>query len=648
MLRLVVFLLLFALGAEAQNTSPGPPASINVSVYGAKCDGVTDDAAAINLALAAVRATSVSYGNFTGPHVYMAFPAIAAATCLIRSPLNFTNLQGFSLSVQGNGVTIHCSATGGVCFDGLGSRWVDWEGVTIIGDCTNVPKIGLQIGRTNTTALSDADRHRFRNVIISGCFTQSNLYNMASETSEFDGVSLYQYQTSATAYALIQDGYNHWNAQSTFVTESAPVDSPQSFDENTFISLDVRNSGGGPTMWIGNTNRHRFIGSYSATVGGAYGAVLYTENTGQNNLLNFDMHFEANSLADVFFLSGPNNTPILDGFAYKDQGPTATDAIFLTDTNITSAIMRQTRLEIAGYISNSVNLFHTASLWTVTGDYFSQLIAGFNMPASWQGRIAIGQQETQAIYGPNAFFALNMPDGTTLGGNARGAGSVDLQSQRDNALFVASGDYSTVAGKDNEAQGAGAVAMGLTNVADNTGATAFGTQNVVSAPYSSTPGGKGATDRGRTGILCYSSTYIAVAGDNQWCANELQGTATSTTPVVLTVDGAAQTALTSIYIPADTAYHLKISLHARDVTNPGKDYDYYLPNGFMTQDATASTTQVTLGTPVVLSRGTVTGAAVSVTANTSCGCLNVSFTPPSGNADTWHIGANVQTSAEVQ
>jgi hypothetical protein len=622
---------------------------VNIVDFGAKCDGTTDDTAAINAAFAVVRARSVNYGpgSSPGPYSKIVFPT--SAGCRINSAVNATMLTGFSVFIEGAGATILCHSTGAICLDGLGSRWLHWSNLTVVGDSVDVPLNGIQIGRTNTTALSDADRNVFSNVIITGDFTRAGLYNVASETSLFEGVSIYNHYSSATAYCLIQDGQNHWNSSSTFVTQSAPVDGTLSFDENTFVSLDVRNTGGGPTIWIANTNKTQFIGSYSATVSGTTGAVIWAGATGGNNNLYFDMHFEATSLENVFLISGTNATPVIFGLTYHDNGSTATNSIFKADTGITGVVMRNADLFIGSYVSTSVKLFDDATIWTVTGDYRSATIDQFSVtPKLWQGTLSIGQARTLAAYGAHTYLSAQMPDSTTIGGNARGDQSVDWQQTRASASFAATGAQSTITGGiNNSTSGFASTAGGNGNAVTSTAGTAFGQQNTITGPFSSSPGGKGCLDRARSGNLCWSSSFIAAQGDAQLTSNTMWQTTSAASAVRLTTTGAVAAATNCITIPNNTAYGVHISLHGRNNSTPGTDYDWVLPNGMLTRDANAASTLWSQGTPVTLTRGTVTGVAVSVTADTTIGCLNVSFTPPTGNTDTWHIVARVDTT-EVQ
>jgi hypothetical protein len=98
-------------------------------------------------------------------------------------------------------------------------------------------------------------------------------------------------------------------------------------------------------------------------------------------------------------------------------------------------------------------------------------------------------------------FSLATPDGTTKGGDKRGARSVDLQLVRSSSNQVASGIGSFTAGQQNQAQGSGSVAMGNTNVATNTGSVALGSTNSVTGIGSIALGsGNTATANGSTAI----------------------------------------------------------------------------------------------------------------------------------------------------
>lgn len=173
-----------------------------------------------------------------------------------------------------------------------------------------------------------------------------------------------------------------------------------------------------------------------------------------------------------------------------------------------------------------------------------------------------------------------------------------------------------------------------------------GFNQLISGNYSFGTGLR-TSDRGRTACNAHGGGQFAAQGDAQECSHVLRGQTTSASAVRLTVDAGAVAAATIVSIPNSTAYSLSVHLHARNHTTLGNDYSWTLPNGILTRDATVGTTAVSLGTPLTLTRGSVSGASVSLTADTTNGGLNLSFTPPTGNTDTWNVVARVVT-VEVQ
>jgi hypothetical protein len=231
-------------------------------------------------------------------------------------------------------------------------------------------------------------------------------------------------------------------------------------------------------------------------------------------------------------------------------------------------------------------------------------------------------------------LSANGFDGTPVGGNQRGQSTVDLQMSRTAATQVASGTATVIGGGANNTAAANATIAG-------------GNTNSATGLYSAIPGGFQATDRGRYGNLVYASGQSAALGDAQLSAMVLRRTIGGTTPVPLTSNGSPLGTTNCMNIPDNTASSFLIRLHARDATTVGSDYDWFVPNATMTRDTGAASTVVTLGTPVTLTRGAVTGAVATAVADTTNGCLNVSFTPPTSNTHAWHAVARIEA-VEVQ
>ncbi len=165
-------------------------------------------------------------------------------------------------------------------------------------------------------------------------------------------------------------------------------------------------------------------------------------------------------------------------------------------------------------------------------------------------------------------FCLSAPDGTSTGGNVRGANSVDLQTTRSAANQVASGDGSFLSGRRSRASGVSSFCFGDDSVAsaqysiaigcfDNaTGyaAMCIGINGVASGSQSACMswGSAGSSATGadscamgdlaladRTDLFAYANGAFAASGDAQKVRIVLRNKTTSATPVTLFSNGAS-------------------------------------------------------------------------------------------------------------
>jgi hypothetical protein len=80
-----------------------------------------------------------------------------------------------------------------------------------------------------------------------------------------------------------------------------------------------------------------------------------------------------------------------------------------------------------------------------------------------------------------------------------------------------------------------------------------------------------------------------------------------------------------------------LTVVATSVTTPGKDFTWFMPVSFISRLTGPVSTVYLPGTSQTFSTGTVTGAGVTVTADTVNAAMNIQFTPPTSNTDTWHV-----------
>lgn len=193
----------------------------------------------------------------------------------------------------------------------------------------------------------------------------------------------------------------------------------------------------------------------------------------------------------------------------------------------------------------------------------------------------------------------------------------------------------------------GSIAGGFSSAASGTGAIALGTSNTASGTYGVTLG-NGARDWAKIGRNCYASGQLSGSGDAQTCYGVMRGTGASTSAVRLTTNNSTAATTNCFNIDNNTAWSVVLNITALSRTSVGKNMSWLKWGGLLTRGANAASTAVTMESkPTPITNGTVTGADIAVTADTTNGCLNVSFTPPTSNTDTWVAVARIE-STEVQ
>ncbi len=245
-------------------------------------------------------------------------------------------------------------------------------------------------------------------------------------------------------------------------------------------------------------------------------------------------------------------------------------------------------------------------------------------------------------------FGWNMPcvlGAATVTGTVGGGGSPEAQT-------VNGAGGCILGGQANAANGNLSVILGgSANTASSTGISqVVSGQNNTSSGIGGQVGGFDATDRGRYIAGCMGGSKFAAQGDDQTCTELLQGTGASGSAIRLTANGSAAASTNCMNIPNNTAYALNIEIVAFDHTTVSKFASWNDVSGLLTRGANAAATALAVisATPLVsYSGGTLTGNSMSLTADTTNGCLNISWTPPTSNTDTWNVVARVKT-VEVQ
>jgi len=252
-----------------------------------------------------------------------------------------------------------------------------------------------------------------------------------------------------------------------------------------------------------------------------------------------------------------------------------------------------------------------------------------------------------------------VPNSATSGGNKRGTNAVDLQTGRNAATQVASGNYSAIGGgKRNTASGLySVVCCGYSNTSNgdyafsagrlNTASGAYsavlngrsntasgsrsivggGMYNTASGNYSSILGGRDSTTRSLYGMSAIASGKFGTQGDAQRGQYVLRGLTTDATVKTLTANQQAAATNNQVILPNNSSYIVRglINSHRTDSIGTSSSWSF---TGCIRRGANAAATVVVASiTPAVIAQDAGAIAwAVAVTADTTNGCLKVTFT----------------------
>jgi len=275
-----------------------------------------------------------------------------------------------------------------------------------------------------------------------------------------------------------------------------------------------------------------------------------------------------------------------------------------------------------------------------------------------------------AAKGTGATLA-QIPDASAAGGNKRGASATDLQKVRSAAAQVATGTasviggggnntvvgdysgilsgfgssiptsslyrYSVICGGNGNSISAQYGFIGGGNGNSVTGDYASvlgGNSNVASGVYSSVTGGWGAGTRGVHGAEARASGIFSTTGDAQRSRHTLRRATSSATPDVLSSSGTTAVATNQVILPDNSAYAVSGRVVARSSAGDVAAWDF---KGLIKRGSGAATTSL-VGTITPISIAADSGAsswAITVTANTTLGCLTVGCTGAASTSIKW-------------
>lgn len=365
----------------------------------------TDDTAAFNLAFAAIKA-----------HVYDyrvgASLMIPPGRYRIDGCIDATLFNAHGFSIQAEGAILFSRNAGGVCLDLTGSRWLQLQGLEIVGDSTDVPACGLRFGRTGIASTTgeatrlntySAGPNHFSDVTITGHFTQCGMYNHASEVLHADKLTIYNNYNNSSAHCLIQDG-KFTNGKVVFSPNIGPAndgevgttvggdtyisyDTASSFNENLFTQLDLRKINTGSPLWMTRTTAHQYINSYCVSYDGA-GVIVHSDSFGHLGL-HLDIHTETTGLQFCVQFDGDAFQTIRQ-FYFRDHNTYAADSVFKSGTGVTTVVLLDADINITNYAVVPTNkTFSTASVFKVSGKIHVNNGTYYNAPGVMNGTVSM-------------------------------------------------------------------------------------------------------------------------------------------------------------------------------------------------------------------------------------------------------------------
>jgi hypothetical protein len=356
---------------------------VNVKHFGAKGDGSTDDATAINDALdwlrVNIRETNPANNAQAASSWFVVLPATAYGY-LVASGIDATGLRQRDWGIKGPG-RILAAMNSGAVLDLTFSRFAHLSDLKIVAATGYTPAIGILLARESTGAVADV--HYLENVHIYGSFTTACLYNYGAEDTSLIACAFYNTSTSSSSYVVYLDGSNRLGVTSAFQT--IPSATPVSFNDFHALRGDFRKDGG-PVIYMRKTDGFHFSDCYFAGDDDTI-FVIHTTSTDFTRNVTIDGHLQTTGLLRCIRFEG-DATQSLYGFNFIDYNPLVSDEIFKAGTGVTSVTLIGPHIEIANINNGAVptnGVFNGASVFKFTKPDIRVYCNGATVLELWDG-----------------------------------------------------------------------------------------------------------------------------------------------------------------------------------------------------------------------------------------------------------------------
>lgn len=313
---------------------------IHVAMAGAVGDGVADDTAAINAAIAYMRTmihTTTESRKFS--------VAAHGMSCLALGSIDATMIRGQKRWAI-EGLVLHSKAAGKAAIDCTGSRFGLFRDCIFWGDVTDTPYSGVQLCRYQSSPgfYPSAGEHVFDNVVIDGYFTKTSYHNYSSEVNTH--IACRFWNRYAGGYAIILDGRGTHPVVSDYVT---PITASLSALEHLFLQADVRQLTSGPAMFIGQSDHIQFLNSFGVSLDDVLVEVLIG-STFHPAQWTFDMHGEVTPGMTGFMRIEASSANVkINGLTYKENHLHSETKLFEIAASVTNLEINDLNMHVSAW-----------------------------------------------------------------------------------------------------------------------------------------------------------------------------------------------------------------------------------------------------------------------------------------------------------
>lgn len=381
--------------------------------------GVSDSTSGINAAVAVFR-SSLNSGKAAELFIPQGQFLISTS-----GGANFTNINSYDGTIVFSGGTFVCNVTT-ACVDDGGSEHITWKGLSISGTAA----IAFQMFRQGVSGggATACGNQVFQGGKISGTWSSTGILNGACETDQFSSLLVQNNSTATGCYAYIMDGENHFHWSSSYITVYTPQNSSSGISQgdNTHFGLTFVSSCNSPgIVWASGTQHTQFIGGYALGLGSTGPSAqftMYDDGQNENSLFRVDEHTEGSTPFNyIFFQTGSNTTPKLQGLDYSDHASEASVAVFHADTGITGVTI-DGNIRFEQTISAPPVMWDQPSLWTVSGSFTMPQSGYWVSPSSFSGMLCISGSCNSSTVFPSPLQVSALA-------NAGGVASVNYSDQ---------------------------------------------------------------------------------------------------------------------------------------------------------------------------------------------------------------------------